>query len=144
MKRTKTLLFAVTLALSALVTVPVITGTGCASSQVDPGSEAFVVEAEKDIRTSFKIVDAFLQWEHLNRTTAGPDVTAAADKLRVDFPKWHASAQTVLRAYKTARTPESRGDVTTWLNTLTTAMLEAVKYLPPAEASKAYAAASSR
>lgn len=130
--------------LALVVAVP-ITGTitGCQSSQVAAGSDAFVVEAEKDIRTAFHLVDGFLLWESQNRATAGPEVTQAADMLRVNFPAWHRSAQKVLRTYKAARTPEAKADLSTWLATINSAMLQAVKYLPTAEANNALRTANS-
>lgn len=145
MNRTKPkllgLLVAAGLAVAALA--PVTTITGCTtSSQVEPGHDAYVIEVEKDLRTAFNVVDAFLQWEHLNRATAGRDVTAAADALRVNFPKSYASAQNVLRTYKRTRTPEAKADMATWVATINAALIEAVKNLPAAEASKAFAASN--
>lgn len=130
-------------ALAVAVTAPITLTTGCASSsEVEPGHDAFVIEAEKDLRTAFSVVDAFLQWEHLNRATAGQDVTAAADALRVSFPKSYQSAQAVLRTYKRTRTPESRADLGTWVATINAALIEAVKHLPAPEAQRAFSAAN--
>ena len=100
-----------------------------------------VVEAEKDIRTAFHLVDGFLSWEAANRTTAGPSVTAIADDLRESFPSALQSAQDTLRAYKRHRTPEGRADVTAWLATVNAAMLAALRHLPPPQTAEAYRAA---
>lgn len=131
--------------LAFLGTAVVVTGLGCASNQTAPGSEAFVVEAEKDLRTAFHVVDGFLRWELANRGgAASPDVTKIADTLRVEFPGKLASAEKVLRAYKANRDPNGKADLMAWVNTLTTAMLEAVKHLPTKEAEAAYAKAASK
>lgn len=122
----------VTLCLALQAITGLIITAGCSSTQVAPGHDAFVVEAEKDIRTAFHVVDAFLQWEERNRPVVGEEVTNLADDLRVQFPAYLASAQDVLRAYKRSRTPEGRADVVTWLQTVQSAMLAAVRHLPPA------------
>jgi hypothetical protein len=119
------------------LTLPIL--PGCASSgTVEAGSESFVVEAEKDIRTAFNVVDAFLQWEAANRSLAGADVTRVADQLRSQFPGYLASARDTLRTYKTNRTPENRASLSTWLATINTAMLQAVQHMPAPAASAAY------
>lgn len=118
--------------------------TGCSSTQVAAGSEAWVVESEKDLRSAFYVVDEFLRWEHANRATAGADVTKLADTLRREFPGKHASAEAVLRTYKRTRTPEARADASTWVATVNAAMIEALRHLPPAEATKAFNAAGTK
>lgn len=127
------------IALTGAVGVSVL--SGCSSTQMAPGQDAFVVEAEKDLRTAFHVVDGFLAWEAANRLTAGHDVTTLADDLRIQFPAYLQSAQDVLRAYKRNRTPEGRASVTTWLETVNAAMLAAVRHLPAPEANAAYKAA---
>lgn len=115
--------------------------TGCSTTQVAEGHNPFVVEAEKDLRTSWHIVDGFLSWEHANRKTVDPGVTAIADDLRVAFPSYLQSAEDVLRAYKRSRTPANRAELQTWLVTVQTAMEQALRYLPSPEATRAYRAA---
>jgi hypothetical protein len=116
--------------------------TGCASSgQVAEGQEAFVVEAEKDLRTAFHVVDGFLAWEAANRAAVGAEVTALADDLRVRFPVYLQSAEDVLRTYKRTRDADGRASVRTWLTTVNSAMLAALRHLPPPQANAAYAAA---
>lgn len=126
------------IALSGAVGVSVL--SGCSSTQVAPGQDAFVVEAEKDLRTAFHVVDGFLAWEAANRSTAGQEVTALADDLRVQFPAYLQSARDVLRAFKRNRTPEGRASVATWLDTVHAAMLAALRHLPAPEANAAYRA----
>jgi hypothetical protein len=118
--------------------------TGCSTTEVAPGHDAFVVEAEKDLRTAFHVVDAFLSWEERNRPVVGEEVTNLADDLRVQFPAYLASAQDVLRTYKRSRTPEGRGDVVTWLQTVQSAMLAAVRHLPPPVTDSAIATSKKR
>jgi len=140
MKKLTSIALSVLLPLLAFVaiTIPTVPLTGCQSTGVAAGSEAFVVEAEKDLRTSFSVVDAFLQWEASNRAIAGKDVTKVADTLRVEFPKALASARETLRVYKSNRTPENRGNLATWLATVNEAMLQSIKYMPASTATAAY------
>lgn len=117
---------------------------GCSSTQVAPGHDPFVVRAESDMMTSWRVVDAFLAWEHANRDSVGPGVTSIADDLRVRFPGYLTSAEFVLRTYKRHRTPELRADTQTWLITLQTAMQQALRYLPTPETDKALRASNPR
>lgn len=109
---------------------------GCSS--IAPGNDPFVVEAEKDLRTAFHVVDSFLAWEHANRATVGSDATKTADHLRRQFPGYLASAKTVLESYKANKDPGTRGSLETWLTTINTAMLQALAHLPSETAAKAY------
>ncbi len=131
------------IAFAALGLLVQVTGAvGCAtSSSVRPVHDAFVVEAERDLKSAFYVVDAFLLWEERNRHTAGPAVTAIADDLRIQFPAYLTSAQDVLRTYKRTRTPEGRADLATWLQTVQAAMLQAVKHMPAQDADAAIARA---
>ena len=140
MKTARSLLMALAIGCLAL---SVTTGglTGCASSQVAPGSEAFVVESEKDLRSAFYVVDGFLEWELANRPQAGKDVTAVADDLRAHFPGYLKSAEEVLRTYKANRTADNKAALGTWVATLNAAMIQSLKYLPQATANAAYAKA---
>jgi hypothetical protein len=120
-------------AVVATVAVPSIL-TGC---QTNGGGDQFVIEAEKDLRSTFHIVDAFLEYEASNRRTVGPDVTAVADAMRRDFPPAYKAARDSLRAYKENRDPQGRANVSTWLKTLNAAMLSALRALPQQEAAAA-------
>jgi hypothetical protein len=137
-------LFAAILLATALLGSLILFGaatTGCSTTQVAAGHDPFVVEAEKDLRTAWHVVDGFLSWEDTNRKTVDPGVTAIADDLRIAFPSYLQSAEDVLRAYKRSRTPANRSNLQTWLVTVQTAMEQALRYLPSVEATQAYRAA---
>jgi hypothetical protein len=139
----KRLFAAIVLATSLLGSLILIGAaiTGCSTSQVAEGHDPFVVEAEKDLRTAFHVVDGFLKWEHANRRNLDSGITALADDLRVQFPMYLQSAEDVLRTFKRSRTPESKADLQAWLATVQRAMEQALRYLPQAEVSHAYQAA---
>lgn len=120
----------------------VVTATGCSTTATS--GDPFVVEAEKDLRTAFNVVDSFLEWEANNRATAGSDVTAAADTIRTTFPAAYKSAWDTLTTYKQNRDPAGRANLATWLQTINAAMLNAVRAMPQAQASSAISKSTAR
>lgn len=105
----------------------VLLGVGCAS--VAPDNDPVVVRAEQTTALAFETIDAFLDWEHANRTVADADVTAAADKLRVEAPKWLRAARSATKAYKANRTDENKATLVTAIAVLESAMREAQQHL---------------
>jgi len=103
----------------------------CAS--VSPGNDPLVVNAERTAKLAFNTVDAFLEWEYINRSLIGQDVTDTADSLREFFPENYATLRNLTKAYKLNRTAENRASLTTALRVVQTALNEALKYLPPPE-----------
>lgn len=130
------MLYFAAVSLVCLILPPI---TGCSSTQVAAGHDPFVVEAEKDLRSAFHVVDDFLAWEHANRRTLSPAVTSFADDLRIQFPAYLQSAEDTLRTYKRNRTPENKASLSTWLATVQAAMAQAITFLPPPEAAAAKA-----
>lgn len=117
------------------VSVPLAVGlAGCATSEIAPGSERWVVETERSIKLAFRVVDGFLLWEAQNRSFAGKDATLAADILREKFPGYYRSAVSTLRVYKASRTPENRANLQTVVNTINEASVQALKFLPTEKA----------
>lgn len=82
---------------------------GCAT--VQPGHDAFVVNAERTQAIAFAAVDTFLALEHANRAhyqTNLPAVHAIAESLRKRAPAAFLAVKDAVRLYKANRTPESK------------------------------------
>lgn len=132
----KTLRLLITIVPLLVATPAIVTTTGCASYEVAPGSEKWVVETEKALKTAFNVVDGFLLWESQNRGAVGNDVTAAADTLRKHFPAYYRAATATLRVYKYHRTPDNRANLQTVMNTVMEATVQALKFLPSEKANE--------
>ena len=92
------------LALPVSIVVPAAV-VGCSSSS----SVSYPVrDAELTVQQSFEALDAFLEWEHANRKTVSPDVTAAADKIRATAPALYRAAWSAIREHKRLRDGPSR------------------------------------
>jgi hypothetical protein len=121
------------LALLGLVALTVTT-SGCKTAPTtDSGfiaGDPVVVNAEKTIAISFDAIDRFLAWERMNRVTAGPEVKAAADRIRKEAPDAFRTARAVLRAYKENRTPEQGALLNEWLAALSTLAARATVHFP--------------
>ena len=72
-----------------------------------PGQDELTLRAQQTLSSSFAIVDAFLAWEYASQP-ANPEIRAAADTLRRDFPPAHRLASQLLRAWQASRTPDNR------------------------------------
>jgi hypothetical protein len=112
-----------------------ITTSGCktAPPTADSGyiaGDPVVVNAEKTIAISFDAIDRFLAWERVNRATAGPEVKAAADRIRKEAPDAFRTARAVLRAYKENRSPEQGALLNEWLAALSTLAARATVHFP--------------
>lgn len=103
--------------------------SGCSS--IAPGSDPIVVNAQRSMSASFDLVDAFLRWEHANRHAVTRDVTDAADIIRTKFPPAFEATKSVLAAYRSNKTPESKADLMTWLATLRELEAQARVYYAP-------------
>jgi hypothetical protein len=72
-----------------------------------PGQDELTLRAQQTLSSSFAIVDAFLAWEYASQP-ADPEIHAAAETLRRDFPSAHRLAAQLLRAWQASRTPDNR------------------------------------
>lgn len=93
--------------------------------------DAFLYRADLIITGADALLTSFVKWEYQNRPylKALPEVTKAADVVRVNLAKWLSSAFAVRDAYASNPTSESRSALTAALLVLQTAMNEAVKYM---------------
>lgn len=110
----------IALLLISLCFAPMVFLTGCQTptGQTQSSGDPIVVNAEKTIAIAFDVVDAFLLWEYTNRAAVSPDVRQVADRLREKGPDAFRNARSVLRAYKTNRSPEQKALLDTWLATV--------------------------
>jgi hypothetical protein len=72
-----------------------------------PGQDALTLRAQQMLAASFAVVDAFLAWEYAARPEE-PEVRAAAELLRREFPPTHRLAAQLLRAWQTAGASDTR------------------------------------
>lgn len=123
----RSLVVAGLMAFSTLVTFTVISSTGCSS--VDRGS-TFAVVAEKDLRASFRLVDAFLLWESEHRDVVGVGVREFANELRDGYPKMLSDASAALEQYKLDRSQESKGVAIRMLAALASVSNDVIRHAP--------------
>jgi hypothetical protein len=90
--------------------------SGCKA--LAPEADPVVVRAEQTISISYETANTFVQWEASNRESIPPDVTAAADTVRTDFPPAHRAALDALAAYKADRSAYAKDKLLQWLSTL--------------------------
>lgn len=85
------------------------------------------------IGTSYDIFHTFVTFEATNRASLPVAVSKAADNIRVNAPKWTATAVRLRQAYVVNPTPESRKSLSEAIAIIQAAITEAVGYLsaPP-------------
>ena len=108
----------------------------CATpSNVAPGHDPLVVNAEQAQQSAFEAVDSFLAFEHAHRDllwSVDPGIKRAADRLRQTFPGANESLLRAIDAYKSNRTQELRANLNTWLAVVETARVEAQRWVATA------------
>lgn len=120
----------------------VLTALLCAPAcrTLDPtgvyAGDQFLYESELAIVTSYDVVKTFLTWEKANRATLGkwPEIRKAADRLRLDYKRWHDSALALHDVYAAQPTAENRNNLSTAVALLRTALAESQKYMSLASA----------
>jgi hypothetical protein len=111
-------------------------GVGC--SAILPGNDPVMVNAERTTVLAVDVFDTFLKWEYDNRIALAsvPEVKKSADFIRLKAPDWLATARSMTEAYRRARTPENKANLTTALSVLQAGVRQAQRYvtadLPPA------------
>lgn len=108
----------------------------CATpSNVAPGHDPLVVNAEQAQQAAFEAVDSFLSFEHSQRDllwALDPGIKRAADRLRETFPAANDSLLRAIDAYKANRAPDLRANLNTWLAVVETARVEAQRWVATA------------
>jgi hypothetical protein len=88
-------------------------------------------DADQTIAISYDTLHVFVQWEFDNRQTLAshPEIKQAADNVRLNAPHWFASAIACRDAYKATPTTQNQAALTTALDVLHQAIVEASKYM---------------
>lgn len=118
-------------------TLPILTVlllTSCAS--ILPGNDPVVVRAEQATQLAFDTFnlvektefDTYAALKATSPSTAA-QVRTFVNSLRRQGPEWLASARTLTHAYKANRSPENAASLSTAIAVLTSATLEANKYI---------------
>lgn len=132
------------LLLAVTIAVPVSMTTGCAMfGSVAEGSRAEVVKAEQFAKDSFALVDAFTEWEYLNRQTVGAGVTQFADKVRREFPPAWLTLRKATKTYKEFPSSENQSALFTARNVVQILYDQLVIFAPSAVEAEAARKANS-
>jgi hypothetical protein len=107
--------------------------SGCKSSRLDPKGvyqgDKFLYEAENAIVTAHDTFRQFLQWELSFRSVLPPEVSRAADFVRLNEEKWISTASALRDAYERTPSPEAKDRLQLSINLIRTALHEAASYM---------------
>ncbi len=110
----------------------------CGCKSLDPTgaykSDKVLYDADLALLSSYEGIHAFVTFEYNNRTTLkNPDMTAFADNLRRNFPKWWTSALALRDAYKGAPNAGTQTALQKIIATMREAAVQATAYMvaPP-------------
>jgi hypothetical protein len=116
-----------TVAMLATAALP----TGCATRLSEDGvyqGDTFLYGAERTITSAYKSFDAFLFWEQTYRNTLPPEVSRAADVIRLNAKKWIDSAHAFRDAYAANPSGQNRDNLKLSLDLIDTALREVASY----------------
>jgi hypothetical protein len=88
-------------------------------------------ESELQIRTAYDMIHGFVIWERKNRPLLAkwPEVTKAADKMRVNSKQWFDTANALHDAYVANPSPDGADKLKAAIAVLHTALTEASNYM---------------
>jgi hypothetical protein len=107
----------------------------CGCGTLDPAGaykgDKVLYDADTTIASSYEVINSFLLWEHNNRVALGsmPEVTAYADTLRKQSPRWFNSAIVLRDTYANVPNDGTRDALTSAIAVLRQAMGEASRHL---------------
>lgn len=108
--------------------------TACSTPQLAPGGvyqgNTVLYTMDNSIDTSYAFLDLFTKWENDNRVILSkrPEITKAADAIRINAPGWFKSAVACRDAYIASPTDTNQQKFTAALAVLRQAVTEATKY----------------
>jgi hypothetical protein len=110
---------------------------GCTTKTLEPGGpfmgDKFLYDAEKTINGAYAAMDAFLRWEHENRSLLAPairpKVKSAADKIRINGQNWINTAHHYRDIYVALPSAENRMNFAAKLKIIQDALTEAAKWM---------------
>jgi hypothetical protein len=100
--------------LKLLAALLLLCSAGCQTT-IAPDADPVVVRSQQALEISLATVDKFVAWEYKNRKVVVPEVKAAAETLRREFPPMFLIATDLLRKYKASRDDESRRLLTNYV-----------------------------
>lgn len=103
---------------------------------VDVGNDPVVVNAERDTQLAADTFNLVATTEQQTRSVivaidykTAIQIKHGVDYIRVNSPKWLASARAVTKAYKDNRTPQNKANLQTAMSTLLAGLTQAQQYL---------------
>jgi hypothetical protein len=87
--------------------------------------------AELSIVTSYEVIDTFVKWEETHRAALKPwpEITKAADHIRVNAKQWFATANAARDAYVGDPSEQNRDNLLKALAVIRVALTEASGYM---------------
>lgn len=113
----------------------VAAGSLCGCGTLDKSGayqgDRVLYDADFAIASSYDLLHTFVKWEYENRgALAGkPEIRQAADRVRIEAPRWISSAIALRDAYKSSPTSANRDAIQKALDVLRAAIREATQYL---------------
>lgn len=107
---------------------------GCGGTLAPEGvykGDKVLYNADATLDTTKSTVDTFLVWEMTYRGVVGKDVTQAADRIRVEYPKVHAGYYSARDAYLLNPTPQNKTALENALSVARIMTTEVLKYMAP-------------
>lgn len=105
----------------ALAAFVAVLALQAACATILPGNDPVVVNAERVRRLSAEAVDSFTYLEARDAFASldkDGKIRKASNRIREEFPKAHAKLVGAVRAYKSNRNEQNRGDLSTWVATV--------------------------
>jgi hypothetical protein len=100
--------------LKILTALLLLFSAGCQTT-IAPDADPVVVRSQQALEISLATVDKFVAWEYKNSSVTTPDVKAAAETLRREFPPMFRIASDLLRKYKASRDDETKRLLTNYV-----------------------------
>jgi len=118
----------------APISIAFLLFAGCAA--IDPGSDPIVVNAERDTQLAADTFTLVATTEQQTRAllvsvdyNTAIQIKHGVDFIRLNSPKWLATARAVTKAYKGNRNAQNKANLQTAMATLSTGLTQAQQYL---------------
>jgi len=119
------------IALLALLPLFLLAGCGTLQTGGVYSDQQDLYRIDATINLSYEVIHTFVTWEMNSRPvlTARPEITKAADRMRIGAPKWFGTAFALRDAYAAAPNDGTKSALETSLAVLQAAMAEATRYM---------------
>jgi len=119
--------------LTLFTLLPALLLAGCGTLQTGGvySDQKELYQIDSTINLSYEVIHTFVTWEMNSRAALAsrPEITKAADRMRVGAPKWFGTAFALRDAYAAAPNDGTKSALETSLAVLQAAMTEATKYM---------------